>query len=162
MEYKQFNLMGQSIYLAKDEAGITFVGGPLDTFEAMCQRFDEQVWIESDSGFESLETWLTDYTQGNHHEHAFEFNLKGTQFQKQVWNTLFAIPYGEVWTYTDVALAMGKPKAVRAVASAIGQNPILILVPCHRVNGKDGSLRGFRGGLDLKRRLQALESTDID
>ena len=81
--------------------------------------------------------------------------LNGTTFQLKVWNYLKNIPKGSVKTYTDVAKAIGKPKAVRAVANAIGKNPYPIKIPCHRVIRSDGSLGGYsgRGGINKKRRL---------
>ena len=81
--------------------------------------------------------------------------LNGTPFQLKVWNYLKNIPKGSVKTYTDVAKAIGKPKAVRAVANAIGKNPYPIKIPCHRVIRSDGSLGGYsgRGGVNKKRRL---------
>ena len=81
--------------------------------------------------------------------------LNGTPFQLKVWNYLKNIPKGSVKTYTDVAKAIGKPKAVRAVANAIGKNPYPIKIPCHRVIRSDGSLGGYsgRGGINKKRRL---------
>lgn len=77
----------------------------------------------------------------------------GTEFQRQVWNALTTIPVGETWSYAQLAAAIGRPKAVRAVGLANGANPIPIVVPCHRVIGKGGALTGFGGGLDRKRWL---------
>ena len=86
-----------------------------------------------------------------------EFDLPlcfgGTDFQHAVWEALLDIPYGETRTYGQIAAAIGRPKAVRAVGHAIGRNPISILVPCHRVIGKDGTLTGFGGGLAIKEKL---------
>ena len=82
---------------------------------------------------------------------------EGTPFQKAVWEQLRKIPYGQSWCYSQVAAAIGRPMAVRAVAQAIGRNPCLILIPCHRVLGKDGSLTGFSAGLGLKKQLLDLE-----
>lgn len=81
----------------------------------------------------------------------------GTDFQKQVWNTLHRIPYGEVRSYKWIAERIGKPKAVRAVGSAVGANPVSILNPCHRVIRSNGALGGYGGGLERKRLLLALE-----
>jgi methylated-DNA-[protein]-cysteine S-methyltransferase len=81
----------------------------------------------------------------------------GTDFQKAVWDALCAIPYGETRSYADVARAIGRPTATRAVGAATGRNPISIVVPCHRVIGSSGALTGFAGGLTAKRRLLALE-----
>jgi methylated-DNA-[protein]-cysteine S-methyltransferase len=83
---------------------------------------------------------------------------QGTQFQKRVWKALLTIPYGETRSYAQIADAIGSPKAVRAVGAANGQNPIPIVIPCHRVIGSNGKLTGFGGGLPMKRRLLDLES----
>jgi methylated-DNA-[protein]-cysteine S-methyltransferase len=91
-----------------------------------------------------------------------DFNLpldpKGTDFQVAVWKALLAIPYGETRSYRDIASAIGKPAAVRAVGTANGSNPIAIIVPCHRVIGSSGKLVGYGGGLPMKRMLLDLET----
>jgi methylated-DNA-[protein]-cysteine S-methyltransferase len=91
---------------------------------------------------------------------AFELPLvpEGTAFQKSVWNALLTIPYGETRSYMQMAELIGAPKAVRAVGAANGQNPIPIVIPCHRVIGSNGKLTGFGGGLPLKRLLLDLEA----
>ena len=83
---------------------------------------------------------------------------KGTPFQRNVWNALLSIPYGETSCYSDIANMIGNPKAVRAVGGAIGKNPILIAIPCHRVLSKDKRLTGFSSGLDLKQELLKIEN----
>jgi len=90
---------------------------------------------------------------------AFDLPLAapGTDFQRTVWRALLEIPFGETRSYADIARAVGRPTAVRAVGGANGRNPIGIIVPCHRVIGKDGTLTGYAGGLDAKRALLALE-----
>ena len=89
--------------------------------------------------------------------------LKGTKFQIMVWNELKKIPEGEVRTYKEIALAIGKPKSARAVANACGKNPLLIIVPCHRVISIQGKLTGFSalGGIETKEKLLKLESIKI-
>ena len=84
---------------------------------------------------------------------AIPWRTGGTEFQRKVWTALTTIPVGETWSYAQLAAAIGKPKAVRAVGLANGANPIPIVVPCHRVIGANGSLTGFGGGLDRKRWL---------
>jgi len=90
---------------------------------------------------------------------TFDLPLRpvGTGFQREVWSMLSQIPYGQTWSYRDVAQRIGKPQAVRAVGAANGRNPIPIIVPCHRVIGADGSLTGFGGGLPTKQFLLTLE-----
>lgn len=82
----------------------------------------------------------------------------GTKLQQSVWNSLVKIGYGKLQTYKDIAAVVGKPKAVRAVANAIGRNPLLLLIPCHRVIGSDNKLRGFSAGVEIKEQLLRLES----
>jgi methylated-DNA-[protein]-cysteine S-methyltransferase len=90
---------------------------------------------------------------------AFDLPLAaaGTSFQREVWAQLVRIPYGGVWSYGELARRVGRPSAARAVGGANGRNPISIVVPCHRVVGTDGSLTGFGGGIECKRRLLAHE-----
>ena len=90
---------------------------------------------------------------------AFDLPLapRGTDFQRAVWRALDAIPYGETRSYADIAQAIGRPAAVRAVGAANGRNPISIVTPCHRVIGRSGALTGFAGGLPAKQHLLALE-----
>lgn len=85
-------------------------------------------------------------------------NPQGTAFQKRVWQALTQIKYGKTCCYKDIAVAVGNPKASRAVGMANNKNPIPIIIPCHRVIGKNGNLTGYAGGLDVKRELLALES----
>ncbi len=82
---------------------------------------------------------------------------RGTPFQRAVWKALQRIPYGETWSYSELAVKVGRPKAVRAVGQANGANPLPIVVPCHRVIGRDGTLTGFGGGVEVKRLLLSIE-----
>lgn len=84
-------------------------------------------------------------------------NLSGTAFQKDVWNAIAKIPYGERRTYGEIARRIDKPNAARAVGGACNRNPVPIIIPCHRVIGANGSLTGFGGGLEIKKELLALE-----
>lgn len=104
---------------------------------------------------------LSDYFAGN--LDTFELTLapKGTDFQRDVWRALAAIPFGETCSYSDIANCIARPKAVRAVGAANGANPIAIIVPCHRVIGKGGSLTGYAWGLEMKSSLLSLESRQL-
>jgi len=86
-------------------------------------------------------------------------DVRGTDFQRAVWDALRAIPYGETRSYAELARAVGRPRAVRAVGAANGANPLALVVPCHRVVNTGGHLGGYGGGLDLKARLLAMESS---
>lgn len=92
-------------------------------------------------------------------ETAFDLplNPKGTPFQQKVYEALLKIPYGKTASYGEIAAMIGKPKAARAVGQAVNKNPLMIIVPCHRIIGKDGSLTGFYGGLALKEKLLKIE-----
>ncbi len=100
---------------------------------------------------------VRDYFAGELKEFHLPLEMAGTEFQKRVWNSLLEIPYGETRSYSQIAQAIGAPMAVRAVGAANGENPIAIVVPCHRVIGANGKLTGYGGGLDLKRRLLDME-----
>ena len=96
---------------------------------------------------------LQDYFQGNRNDFNFKLNPQGTDFQQKVWQELLSIPFGKTLSYLDLSKKLGDVKAIRAVASANGKNPLWIVVPCHRVIGTDGSLTGYAGGLWRKKWL---------
>jgi O-6-methylguanine DNA methyltransferase len=100
---------------------------------------------------------LVEYLEGKRTAFDLALDPYGTPFQRAVWRALLAIPYGETRSYREVAAAVGRPAAVRAVGTANGANPLAIVVPCHRVIAADGSLGGYGGGLELKARLLAME-----
>lgn len=100
---------------------------------------------------------LEEYFDGARRRFDLPIAPEGTPFQRDVWRALCEIPFGETWTYADLARRIGKPSAVRAVGAANGQNPIPIVIPCHRVIGANGQLVGFGGGLGVKRQLLELE-----
>ena len=102
---------------------------------------------------------LREYFAGTRRKFAVSLDLDGTEFQQQAWAAMCGIRYGHTLSYTQQAKAIGKPKAVRAVGSANGANPVPIIVPCHRVIASDGSLGGYALGLAMKRYLLALETT---
>lgn len=101
---------------------------------------------------------LNEYATGKRCDFDLPLNLMGTNFQQDVWSELIKIPFGETISYFELANRLNAPKAVRAVGGANGKNPIPIIVPCHRVIAKDGSLGGYSGGLDWKRKLLKIES----
>lgn len=100
---------------------------------------------------------LLEYLEGKRRKFDIPLHLEGTDFQKNVWKALLDIKYGESKSYKDIAREIGNPKGYRAVGAANGKNPILIVIPCHRVIGADGKLGGYSSGLDLKRKLLKLE-----
>jgi O-6-methylguanine DNA methyltransferase len=100
---------------------------------------------------------LEEYFSGQRRDFTFPLDLRGTDFQLACWRSLLTIPYGETRTYADIARAVGKPTAFRAVGMANNRNPVAIVVPCHRVIASDGTLCGYGGGLEVKRKLLELE-----
>jgi len=114
-------------------------------------------WKEDAAFFVEVIRQLNAYFAGELREFEIPLLMLGTDFQKRVWKALLTIPYGETMSYGELAKKIGEPKAVRAVGAANGQNPIPIIVPCHRVIGSDGSLTGFGGGLENKKKLLELE-----
>jgi methylated-DNA-[protein]-cysteine S-methyltransferase len=102
-------------------------------------------------------TQLDEYFSGQRKIFNIPLSANGTEFQIKVWQALTTIPYGQTWSYQDLANAINNPKAVRAVGLANGKNPISIIVPCHRVIGKNGKLTGYAGGVERKAQLLELE-----
>jgi len=104
---------------------------------------------------------LDEYFAGDRREFSFPLDLRGTEFQLACWHALLEIPYGETRSYRDIAQAIGHPHAYRAVGMSNNRNPVAIVVPCHRVIASSGSLCGYGGGLDLKRKLLDLEQSSL-
>ena len=114
-------------------------------------------WEPSDQKAKPYASELTEYFACKRREFTFPLDLRGTPFQLKCWRALLRIPCGETRSYADIARAVGKPQAFRAVGMANNRNPIAIVVPCHRVVASDGTLCGYGGGLDVKRKLLELE-----
>jgi O-6-methylguanine DNA methyltransferase len=114
-------------------------------------------WQESISKTQPYLRELREYFDGRRRDFSFSLDLRGTPFQLKCWRALLSIPYGQTRTYADIARAVGEPKAFRAVGMANNRNPVAIVVPCHRVIASDGTLCGYGGGLDVKRKLLELE-----
>lgn len=108
---------------------------------------------EADDGFEKCSSQLDKYFNGELFDFNLSFSENGTEFQKRVWQRLIKIPYGHTISYHRLSVELGNPNYIRAAASANGRNPLPILIPCHRVIGKDGSLTGYSGGLWRKKWL---------
>ena len=106
---------------------------------------------------ENTRVQLTEYFGGRRKIFNIPFDLEGTPFQRKVWQELSRIPFGRTLSYRDVAEKIRNPKAVRAVGSANGKNPVCIIIPCHRVIAADGSIGGYAGGIAMKRQLLDLE-----
>lgn len=118
--------------------------------------------IEETALLKKAAAQLEEYLSGKRTEFDLPLSPEGTIFEQSCWRALQTIPYGEIRTYGEQAKLLDKPKASRAVGRANGQNPISIFIPCHRVIGANGSLTGFAGGLDVKKRLLELEKAIIE
>ncbi|MDP3236224.1 MAG: methylated-DNA--[protein]-cysteine S-methyltransferase [Myxococcales bacterium] len=125
----------------------------------------EPLIAEAEAGrtpvLKTVSAQLDDYFAGRRERFDVPLAPRGTAFQTSVWAVLQRIPFGVTWSYAQVARALGRPKAVRAVGAANGRNPISLIIPCHRVIGADGSLTGYGGGLPRKRWLLAHEKTEL-
>lgn len=121
--------------------------------------FNEKIYF--DKGWSDLESELLAYFRGKRKSFDISLDLKGTDFQKSVWKELIKIPYGETRSYGNIAEAIGNKNSSRAVGYANNQNPISIVIPCHRVIGSNGDLIGYGGGLDIKIKLLTLEGNTV-
>lgn len=131
-------------YLAFGSSGDTLLAG-------LAARFPSASLIEGSVG--SIADEVAEAVESPHLAREVPVTLFGTAFQKLVWAALRQVKPGDTATYAEIAAAAGRPAAARAVAQACGANPVAVLVPCHRIIGSDGSLRGYRWGVELKRRL---------
>ncbi|WP_404452277.1 methylated-DNA--[protein]-cysteine S-methyltransferase [Virgibacillus necropolis] len=158
--YGHIDSNGWSLYLAVTETGLCFVGkGGISEMNQWFEKYRPKARLVE--GWDNVSTYaaeLVEYLNGYRKVFDLSVDLSGTKFQEAVWTELQNIPYGETKTYTDISKNIGKPSSVRAVGTAIGANPILIVVPCHRVIRKSGKLAGYRGGILMKEKLIGLES----
>jgi methylated-DNA-[protein]-cysteine S-methyltransferase len=115
----------------------------------------------SEQGFERAERELAEYFAGERTGFELETTTAGDEFQRRVWELIDRIPYGETTTYGEMARELGDPILARKVGGAVGRNPLSVIVPCHRVVGKDGKLTGYAGGLERKRFLLELEGAGV-
>ncbi|AJY75115.1 methylated-DNA--[protein]-cysteine S-methyltransferase [Paenibacillus beijingensis] len=150
-----------NIHLAASSEGLCYIGSQNRPFEELAgwtnARFPACTLIRDDEKLKRYAAELREYLQGARQRFTIPFDVQGTPFQRAVWHALCGIPYGQTRSYSDIAGEIGRPAAVRAVGAAIGANPILITIPCHRVIGKNGALTGYRGGIGMKTKLLQLE-----
>lgn len=153
MDYCAVSTPVGCLLLAGDEGGlrtISFQDGSHPVRPAV-------EWRRTKEPFREAIAQLDAYFAGKLRRFELPLAAEGTPFQREVWSALRTIPYGQTVSYRELACRLGRPLASRAVGAANGRNPIPIVIPCHRVVGADGSLTGFGGGLEIKRRLLALE-----
>ena len=151
------------IIVMATERGVCWTGTPgtpINNGLAWLKRkvgFEQVIEGEEIAPLQQARDELRRYITGEHIQFSCPLDLHGTPFQIEVWEELYRIPYGETRTYAEIACAIGRPAAVRAVGAANGANPVAIIVPCHRVIGSNGSLTGYGGGLPTKAWLLTLE-----
>lgn len=121
----------------------------------------EEHWIESSQRLRRYAEQLRAYFRRELRDFTCDLDVQGTRFQKLCWEALRRIPYGKTCTYAELARALGRPQAFRAVGQANHQNPVAIIIPCHRVIGADGTLTGYGGGLAMKQALLSLEGAAV-
>ncbi|MFX0205743.1 MAG: methylated-DNA--[protein]-cysteine S-methyltransferase [Candidatus Hodarchaeota archaeon] len=129
-------------------------------FQKWLFNFEKTGKIKETKEESKVSKQLKEYAKGNRQKFDCQLDLQGTPFQMEVWRTLIKIPYGTTRSYSWVANEIKKPNSIRAVGLANGNNPIPIIIPCHRVIGKNGKLIGYGGGIPLKKKLLELESAN--
>jgi methylated-DNA-[protein]-cysteine S-methyltransferase len=154
----------RSFYIGATDKGLCKVMWPEDTFDELKKwvyaNIKQATLIEDPERINIYVKQIQEYFQGDRQSFDVPLDMFGTTFRRKVWRALIDIPFGHTRSYADIAEAIGNPKAVRAVGTANGANPIPIVVPCHRVIGKNKTLTGFGGGLTNKKKLLQLEGYD--
>lgn len=147
---------GWTFRVLSSAVGLRWIELNPTTFDELEARLHARV-LPDDPPNEPALDQIHEYLRGERREFSLDLDIRGTPFQRRVWDELREIPYGETVAYAEIASRIENPKALRAVGQAVGANPIPLVIPCHRVVGKDGHLVGFGGGLPLKERLLYLE-----
>lgn len=155
--YREITTVIGRIIIAADNKNLLAITFGGNNWERIRKNLGD-VRCQGNTIIEQTERQLQEYFAKERTEFTLPIHFSGTEFQKQTWQALLTIPYGETRCYAEQATLIGKPKAVRAVGRTNGLNPIGIVVPCHRVIGKSGKLTGYAGGLDIKEFLLRLEA----
>ncbi len=149
------------MYFAATDQGLCYISSPNRSFQELenwlGKKIPDAELMEDKVKLERYVIEVNEYLQGERTHFTIETDLQGTPFQLAVWDASTYIPYGETRTYGEIAEQLNNPNAVRAVGAAIGKNPVLFAIPCHRIIAKSGSLSGFRAGINVKKDLLALE-----
>ncbi|TFE02223.1 methylated-DNA--[protein]-cysteine S-methyltransferase [Jeotgalibacillus salarius] len=163
--WTEFTHNNDAYQLASIDGKVCYIGGPEEGYAALekwaGKFYPGAILVESSQEMHPFTNEFRAYFTEGKKSFDMPIEPKGTPFQQEVWQALLEIPYGETRTYADIAERVGRPKAFRAVGTAIGANPLLIVVPCHRVIAKGGGLGGFSAGLDVKRVLHQVEGIQL-
>ncbi|MFX3635342.1 MAG: methylated-DNA--[protein]-cysteine S-methyltransferase [Candidatus Pristimantibacillus sp.] len=164
--WTKFQLHQWNMYLAATENGLCYVSSMDGPFEELAEwqkaRLPAHQLLQDDKAMKRYTVEFESYLLGLIEGFTFPLDLIGTPFQLKVWSALSNIQYGHTASYSEIAIAIGRPQAARAVGAAIGANPLLIALPCHRIVSKEETLTGtggYRGGLTMKSSLLELEQT---
>lgn len=165
--WEQLEAGGHSIYAGMTEQGLVDLGLGVEAFDDFAASVRKRVpnadLVHEPDRLADVTRQLLDYFSGNLQQFDIPLDLRGTAFQQAVWRAMLEIPYGCTCSYLDIARKLGKVSAVRAVGGACGANPVPVVVPCHRVVGKNGKLTGFSaiGGVALKQNMLKLEGIGL-
>ncbi|MBC1999940.1 methylated-DNA--[protein]-cysteine S-methyltransferase [Listeria marthii] len=146
--YDTIHFSEKELYFAAKDVGLVYIGTQEEQIQS-AKFAPEKMTLYKEE--------IRAYLNGERTQFTVPIDLAATPLQLEVFNALQAIPYGETRTYTEIAEQINRPKAVRAVGTAIGKNPLLLVIPCHRVIGKNGKLTGYSGGIAMKEALLTLE-----
>ncbi|MBF2392931.1 methylated-DNA--[protein]-cysteine S-methyltransferase [Listeria marthii] len=146
--YDAIHFSEKELYFAATDVGLVYIGTQEEQIQS-AKFAPEKMTLYKEE--------IRAYLNGERTQFTVPIDLAATPLQLEVFNALQAIPYGETRTYTEIAEQINRPKAVRAVGTAIGKNPLLLVIPCHRVIGKNGKLTGYSGGIAMKEALLTLE-----
>ncbi|QHS21527.1 methylated-DNA--[protein]-cysteine S-methyltransferase [Virgibacillus sp. MSP4-1] len=159
--------LGPVTLMMKDESLLAIQYGKLNQLREPFQKwlgrhFDQPVFERNPAKLLEVTQQLEEYFNGTRTQFELSYEIYGTPFQKQIWQALSEIPYGEVRTYKEIAQLVQSPKAQRAVGGAVNRNPLPIFLPCHRVVGSNGTMTGYAGGLGKKEFLLHLEGCSVE
>lgn len=159
--WSSISYQGEDFRLLAAEHGLLYIAWPREPEDALSRYRDLRApgasLVYDRQRLSAAARQLEEYWAGERRTFTLDMDLRGTPFQVGVWRCLQQIPYGQVVSYSELARRSGRPEAVRAVGTAVGRNPLPIIIPCHRVMGKNGNLTGFQGGLSWKARMLRLE-----
>jgi methylated-DNA-[protein]-cysteine S-methyltransferase len=156
---KYFYIYTMETAFIKTPLGTAKITGDVNGIASISILEEGEITTKVPKELKKAVTQLHDYFEGKHTNFDFELQPQGTEFQQKVWQALLEIPFGKTCSYMDLSKKLDDVKAIRAVASANGKNPLWVVVPCHRVIGTDGSLTGYAGGLWRKKWLLEHESS---
>lgn len=163
IHWMQYHHTKWTFFIAASDIGLCVVGSfdDFDAFEQYCQKkFPEKQLKKDEMQLMTYTLQVNEFLNGKRKKFTIPLDLHGTSFQREVWEAALMIPYGETKSYGELAHMINNPKAVRAVGAALGSNPILFAIPCHRIIAKTGALTGFGAGLDMKEMLLTLEQNN--